>query len=91
MFQWLSTSGCSRQLIVAAETFWREKLEDQLDEFVHYKFMNTYGGWVCTTSFQESENSALKRDTMGPKPNMSIDRAQTAIAAHELFLTPISI
>jgi hypothetical protein len=83
MFQWLSTSACARALIVATETFWKEKLENQLNEFVHYKFMETYGGWVCTTSFQESENSTLKRDTMGPKPNMSIDRAVTAITRHE--------
>jgi len=36
-----------------------------------------------TNSLSESENSAMKRDTMGPRPNMGIDRSQKAIEAHE--------
>jgi hypothetical protein len=82
-FLWLTTTGCSHQLITVTETFWMEKMKEVLDDMAHYKFMYTYGGWIMTSSFQESENSALKRDTMGPKPNQSIDRSQVTIAQHE--------
>jgi hypothetical protein len=46
-------------------------------------FLGTYGGYLKANSFTESENSAVKRDPMGPKPNMGIDRSQQAIQAHE--------
>jgi hypothetical protein len=48
-----------------------------------YRFSGTYGGYLKVNSLSESENSALKRDPMGPRPNMAIDRAQIATEHHE--------
>lgn len=48
-----------------------------------YHFLGIYGGYLKANSFSESENSAVKRDPTGPKPNMGIDRAQQAIQMHE--------
>ena len=36
-----------------------------------------------STLFTESANSALKRDTMGPTPNNTLDRSQLIIAKHK--------
>ena len=83
MFQWMQTTGCSRSLIKETEIFWDNKANTGIREMAHFNYMNVYGGWICTTSFQESENSALARDSMGPKANQSIDSSQAAIQAHE--------
>jgi hypothetical protein len=42
-----------------------------------------YGGNLAANLFTESENAALKKDTMGPRPNQSIDRSHEAIWKHE--------
>jgi hypothetical protein len=42
-----------------------------------------YGGDLAANSFTESENAALKKDTMGPRPNQSIDTSHEAICKHE--------
>jgi hypothetical protein len=39
---------------------------------------------LAANSFTESENAALKKDTMGPMPNQSIDRSHEAITQHEV-------
>jgi hypothetical protein len=35
-------------------------------------------------SLSEQENSAMKRDPMGPRPNMAIDRSQMSTEKHEM-------
>jgi hypothetical protein len=42
-----------------------------------------YGGNLAANSFAESENTALKKDTMGPRPNQSIDTSHEVIWQHE--------
>jgi hypothetical protein len=42
-----------------------------------------HGGDLAANSFGESENAALKKDTMGSRPNQSIDRSHDSISKHE--------
>lgn len=46
-------------------------------------FQHLYGGNLGSNSISEQENSALKRDHMGPRPNSGIDRSLIATTSHE--------
>jgi hypothetical protein len=46
-------------------------------------FQHLYGGNLGSNSISEQENSALKQDHMGPRPNSGIDRSLIATTRHE--------
>ena len=73
----------SKKLFKFTTTFWQKIFKYNLHKlcFRHYK--SRPGGDERSTSFTESANSALKRDTMGPAPNQPLDRSQAAIADHK--------
>ena len=54
-----------------------------LHRLCYRHFMFTPEGDVGSNSFSESENSALKRDHSGPRPQQSVATAQFAIQSHE--------
>ena len=72
----------------ALRSFTREfvngSFQDALPRMCHRHFMFTPQGDLGANSFSESENSALKRDPCGPRPQQSIANSQLAIVQHEV-------
>jgi hypothetical protein len=83
MMDWLTTSGASQDFIVYATKFWTKSFEFQIEYLLHLNYMYVRGGQCGATSFVESDNSALKRDHCGPKPNFTMERAQGSTMQHE--------
>ena len=73
----------SRGLRDYAVTYYKTKFEPYMHMLCNRHFFQRRGGYRGDNSFQESENSALKRDTLGPRPNQPIDQALAAVRQHE--------
>ena len=69
-----------RALRVAISDFIATKFKPRLPMLAHYHFMRRMNFALRVTSYSESENSVMKRSSIGPKPNMPIDRSQAAVA-----------
>ena len=59
---------CSKVLDFTSE-FLTTSFEHRLPRLSHRHFMFKFMGWVSDNCFTESENSAIARDTFGPKPS----------------------
>ena len=83
--QWIAMStGVNGSLKTFTQTYWEKGFKPVLPKLCQRHFQEIYGGDLAANSFTESENAALKKDAMGPRPNQSIDRSHDAIAKHEL-------
>jgi hypothetical protein len=60
-----------------------KSFKTQTHKLCQSHFQNLYGGQLGSNSISEQENSALKRDHMGPRPNSGIDRSFIATTSHE--------
>ena len=73
----------TKALFEFTKWFWTKSFTENLYFLCFRHFKSLPGSDNRSTSFCESGNSALKRDTMGPKPNQPIDTSQIAIPEHE--------
>ena len=62
--------------------FLRTGFVDRLPMMCHRHFKFNYCGWVDENCFTESENSALARDPLGPKPRYRLHVSADAIIQH---------
>jgi hypothetical protein len=62
---------------------WEKGSKPLLPKLRQRHFQDIYGGNLAANSFTESKNSALNKDTMGPRPNQSIDTSHEGIWQHE--------
>jgi hypothetical protein len=76
-------SKLSKPLLAFTNKFFNNGFVPILPRLCYRHFFHLPGGDLGASSISESENSALKRDTLGPVPQQSIDRSQEAIQAHE--------
>jgi hypothetical protein len=82
--QWMANSTeVSPSLQTFTQTYWEKGFKPLLPKLCQRHFQEIYGGDLGANSFTESENAALKKDTMGPRPNQSIDTSHGAINGHE--------
>jgi hypothetical protein len=82
--QWIVKGNeVSPSLKTFTGTFWENGFQPLLPKLCQRHFQDIYGGNLAANSFAESENTALKKDTMGPRPNQSIDTSHEAIWQHE--------
>ena len=70
------------RLINALDTFIQESFKPDLPRLCLRQFIDTPGGCYGDNSFTESDNSALKRDVCGPKPNNKLHIALDATISH---------
>jgi hypothetical protein len=73
----------SKTLHTYTKTFFNTRFVPFLPRLCFHHFLHLPGGDLGANLISESENSALKRDTLGPVPQQSIDKSQEAIQAHE--------
>jgi hypothetical protein len=82
--KWIAkTTEVSPSIKTFTLTYWEKGFKPLLPTLCQRHFQDIYGGDLAANSFTESENAALKKDTMGPRPNQSIDRSHEAISKHE--------
>ncbi len=62
-------------LIKFTKTFLTKSFFPNLPLLCNRHFMHVPYGHTSTNSFSESENSSLKRSSVGPKPNDALDRS----------------
>ena len=81
---WLvQQSSVSPALRSFTQDYFEKSFKAKIDKLCQCYFQHLPGGNLSSNSISEQENSALKRDCMGPKPNSGIDRAIMSTAAHE--------
>ncbi len=73
----------SPSLKTFTRTHWEKGFKALLPKLCQRHFQDIYGEDLAPDSFTESENAALKKDTMGPRPNQSIDTSIEAIWQNE--------
>jgi hypothetical protein len=82
--QWIAKSNeVSPSLKTYTGTYWEKGFKPLLPKLCQRHFQDIHGGNLAANSFAESENTALKKDTMGPRPNQSIDTSIEAIWQNE--------
>jgi hypothetical protein len=69
-------------LINALDMFTQKSFKPDLPRLCLRQFIDTPGGCYGDNSFTESDNSALKRDVCGPKPNNKLHIALDATITH---------
>lgn len=81
---WLSQqSSVSPAVRSFTEDYFEKSFKAKIDKLCQCFFQHLTGGNLSSNSISEQENSALKRDCMGPKPNSGIDRAIESTVLHE--------
>ena len=81
---WLvQQSSVSTALRTFTQDYFEKSFKAKIDKLCQCYFQHLPGGNLSSNSISEQENSALKRDSMGPKPNAGIDRAVQSTTAHE--------
>ena len=73
----------SKKLFKFTTVFWQKNFKYVLHCLCFCRYKSRPIGDEHSTLFTESANSALKRDTMGPAPNHTLDWSQAAIQEHE--------
>jgi hypothetical protein len=82
--QWIEKSNkVSPSLKTFTGTYWEKGFKPLLSKLCQRHFQDIYSGNLAANSSAELENTALKKDTMGPRPNQSIDTSHEAIWQHE--------
>jgi hypothetical protein len=86
--QWIANSTeVSLSLKTFTQTYWEKDFKPLvLPKLCRCHFQDIYSGDLAANSFTESENAALKKDNMGPRPNQSIDRSHEAICVGQTSL-----
>jgi hypothetical protein len=79
--QWIAKSKeVPPSLKSFTQTYWEKGFKPLLPKLCQRNFQDIYGGDLAANSFTESENAALKKNTMGPaRPNQSIDTSHEGI------------
>ena len=81
---WLvQQSSVSTALHTFTQDYFEKSFKAKIDKLCQCYFQHLPGGNLSSNSISEQENSALKRDSMGPRPNSGIDRAVQSTTAHE--------
>ena len=74
--QWIAMStGVNGSLKTFTQTYWEKGFKPVLPKLCQRHFQEIYGGDLAANSFTESENAALKKDAMGPRPAESTREA----------------
>lgn len=82
--KWLRQQvGVSDNLREFTEDYLEKSFMDKKHKLCQCFFQDIYGGNLGSNSISEQENSALKRDCMGPRPNSGIDRTVIETSGHE--------
>ena len=80
---WLvQQSSVSTPLRNFTEDYLEKSFKAQIDKLCQCYFQHLPGGNLSSNSISEQENSALKRDCMGPQPNSGIDQSIKATTGH---------
>ena len=82
--QWLVKQlSVSLALRTFTQDYFEKSFKAQINKLCQCYFQHLPGGNLSSNSISEQENSALKRDCMGPRPNSGIDKTIAATTAHE--------
>jgi hypothetical protein len=81
--QWLEKqTDVSSNLQMKTKDYLLRSFMPRIDKLGQCYFQELYGGELGSNSLSEQENSALKRDPMGPQNNAGINRAVETVANH---------
>lgn len=81
--QWLEKqTDVSSNLQMKTKDYLLRSFMPRIDKLGQCYFQELYGGELGSNSLSEQENSALKRDPMGPRNNAGINRAVETVANH---------